>query len=159
VSSEKRKNVVGAFGAQVSIFVDSQTERGVLRCLEELRDDVTFDEAYMERLRSGDKETARHFDRHFRPLLRLKLWGRVNWKREEQLIDEVMKEAIEGIRREELSGPMRLPAYVCAICTRLLKQETFWRVSKGREHRITREQLRKFLLSRGRNAAAMKGTE
>ncbi len=98
----------------------SRTRAVVLAWPEKRRAEPAFDEDYLAGLRSGDRETTRHFERHFRLLLRLKLWGRVNGKREETLIDDVIAAATEGVRREELRNPLFLPAYVCAVCTRLV---------------------------------------
>ena len=36
---------------------------------------AVFDAAYLERLRAGDEETAKHFNGYFRRVLRLKLWN------------------------------------------------------------------------------------
>jgi len=81
-----------------------------------------FDEAYLQRLRSGDDETARHFDRHFRRLLRAKVWGKFNRQREEDLVDDVMAAAIENIMQGKLSDASSLPAYVCGILTNSIKR-------------------------------------
>ena len=35
-----------------------------------------FDENYLVRLRSGDEDTAKHFDSYFRRMLRIKLWAK-----------------------------------------------------------------------------------
>ena len=37
-----------------------------------------FDEGYLRRLRSGDEETAAHFNDYFRRLLRRWMWGKFN---------------------------------------------------------------------------------
>ena len=50
------------------------------------RSPAGFGEGYLARLRSGDDETLRHFNDHFRRLIRLKFWaslirnGRKSWR-------------------------------------------------------------------------------
>lgn len=122
MKSEKTRDTADALDAQSWIVGDSQTGEGVVSSLCS-QGELTFDEHHLAGLRSGDKETTRRFERHFRPLLRLKLWGRVNWKREDDLIDEVISATIEGIRRDELRDALRLPGYVCAVCTRLMRRD------------------------------------
>jgi RNA polymerase sigma factor (sigma-70 family) len=81
-----------------------------------------FDESYLARLRCGDGETAKHFDRYFRRLLQMKLWGKFTRQIEEDLIDSVMTTAIENIMRGDLRDASRLPAYVSGICMNLTRQ-------------------------------------
>lgn len=81
-----------------------------------------FDEAYLRRLRAGDDETARHFDRHFRRLLRAKVWGKFNRQREEDLVDDVMAAAIENIMQGKLIDASCLAAYMCGILSNSIKR-------------------------------------
>jgi RNA polymerase sigma factor (sigma-70 family) len=81
-----------------------------------------FDEVYLQRLRSGDDETARHFDRHFRRLLRAKVWGKFDRQREEDLVDDVMAAAIENIMLGRLSDASCLPSYICGILSNSIKR-------------------------------------
>ncbi len=76
----------------------------------------------MQRLQSGDDETARHFDRHFRRLLRVKVWGKFDRQREEDLVDDVMAAAIENIMQGKLSDASCLPAYICGILSNSIKR-------------------------------------
>jgi RNA polymerase sigma factor (sigma-70 family) len=90
---------------------------------ETTRDPLGFDEGYLARLRNGDDETAKHFDRHFRRLVRLKLWHRFNGDRAQSLIDDCMAVALENVLRGEPKDATRLSAYVCGICSNLVKKE------------------------------------
>jgi len=90
---------------------------------EKTRDPLAFDEGYLARLRNGDDETAKHFDRHFRRLLRLWLWHRFSGDRAQCLIDDIMAVALENILRGEPKDATRLPAYVRGICSNLTKRE------------------------------------
>jgi len=62
---------------------------------------AVFDEAYLARLRAGDDDTARHFDGHFRRLVRLQLWGRFSPDRVSELVDDVMAAVIEKVMSGE----------------------------------------------------------
>jgi len=87
------------------------------------QDAVVFDEAYLARLRQGDNETAKHFNRYFRAMLRLNLWHRFDGERAADLIDQVMAAAIEKILKGEPRDATRLVAYVRGICSNLTKKE------------------------------------
>jgi RNA polymerase sigma factor (sigma-70 family) len=80
----------------------------------------SFDDAYLARLRQGDDETARHFDRFFRRMLSAKVWGRFGPEREEDLVDGVMTAAMEKILRGEPRNAACLMAYISRICSNLL---------------------------------------
>jgi RNA polymerase sigma factor (sigma-70 family) len=81
-----------------------------------------FDAGYLQRLRNGDDETARHFDRHFRRLIRARVWGRFNQQLQQDLIDDVMATAIENIMRGELRDAARLPGYIFGILSNSTKR-------------------------------------
>ncbi len=81
-----------------------------------------FDEAYVEKLQSGDGETEAHFVKYFSELIQLKLRSRLN-----------SKEAIEDVRQETfmrvlsilrtkggLKQPDRLGAFVNSVCNHVL---------------------------------------
>jgi RNA polymerase sigma factor (sigma-70 family) len=80
-----------------------------------------FDDLYLTRLRAGDEDTAKHFDRHFRRVLRSQLWGKFTQNRQDDLIDEVMTAAISKILRGQPREAGRLPAYIRGICSNLAK--------------------------------------
>ena len=80
-----------------------------------------FDEAYLRRLRAGDEDTAKHFDRYFRRSLRAQLWGKFGTQHQEDLVDEVMAAAIAKILRGEARDAARLSAYIRGICSNLAK--------------------------------------
>jgi RNA polymerase sigma factor (sigma-70 family) len=74
-----------------------------------------FDEDYLARLRSGDEETAKHFNTYFRRLLGIKVWAKFGRADQEEMIDEVMAAAIEKILLGQPRDPANLAAYVRAI--------------------------------------------
>lgn len=80
-----------------------------------------FDDAYLLRLRSGDDDTARHFDRYFRRRIRAKVWGTFPRQRAEDLIDDVMAAAIQSIVLGKPESAGHLPAYIYGICSNLTK--------------------------------------
>jgi RNA polymerase sigma factor (sigma-70 family) len=80
-----------------------------------------FDEDYLQRLRSGDDETARHFDRYFRRRLRAKVWDKFNRQRAADLVDDVMAAAIQSILQGKPENANRLPAYVYGILANVTK--------------------------------------
>ncbi len=82
-----------------------------------------FDEEYLTRLRAGDDNTASHFQRHFRRLLRAQLWGKFDQQRQEDLVDDVMTVAVENILQGEPRDATRLSAYIRGICSNLTKVE------------------------------------
>jgi RNA polymerase sigma factor (sigma-70 family) len=84
---------------------------------------AVFDEAYLARLRAGDDDTARHFDGHFRRLVRLQLWGRFSPDRVSELVDDVMAAVIEKVMSGEPREAACLPGYVRGICANLQKRE------------------------------------
>jgi RNA polymerase sigma factor (sigma-70 family) len=83
---------------------------------------AVFDAAYLQRLRNGDDETAKHFDHYFRRLVRAKVWGKFTCQREEDLVDDVMAAAIENIMRGQPRDASRLAAYVCGIFSNSMKR-------------------------------------
>jgi hypothetical protein len=104
---------------------------------------MNFDEKYLARLRQGDRETAKHLNRHFGRLIRLKIWGRVKRGREEIFVNKVLATALEGIQRGAPDTAECLANYVCGICSGLLNSERGGEAAKIRpQTRVTREQLR-----------------
>jgi RNA polymerase sigma factor (sigma-70 family) len=92
------------------------------------RNNFSFDEAYLTRLRNGDEETAKHFYTYFKNLLRRWLWGKFTREQEEELIDAAITAAYTKISAGQPRQPARLPAYVTGICvnlTRLALRPTF----------------------------------
>ncbi len=81
-----------------------------------------FDENYLVRLRSGDEDTAKHFDSYFRRMLRIKLWAKYGRTVQDDLADEVMAAALEKILNGEPRDPSCLAAYVRGICANLTKR-------------------------------------
>lgn len=82
----------------------------------------TFDSGYLDRLRGGDEQTARHFSEYFRRMLRIKLWARFGSGLPEDLLNDVMAAAFEKIKDGEPRNPANLPAYVRGICSNLAKK-------------------------------------
>jgi len=97
-----------------------------LRDLEEKRlVPERFDREYVDRLREGHPETQRHFTRYFGELLDIKLRRRL---RLVHLMEEVRQETflrvLVALRRDSITHPERLGAFVNAICNNVLL-ETF----------------------------------
>ena len=82
---------------------------------------VVFDDAYLQRLRTGDFETTTHFYRYFRRLAGAKIWGRFHRQQEEDLIDEVLATAIQNIIKGQPRDACRLSGYVSGICSNSIK--------------------------------------
>ncbi len=81
-------------------------------------DSQRFDRDYLERLRGSDPATERHFTRHFRELIRLKLRGKI---RSPQLVEDISQETflrvLVALRKEHgLNDPERLPGFIHAVC-------------------------------------------
>ena len=87
------------------------------------RERVAFDANYLARLRSGDQDTARHFNGYFRRLVHAKIGGLFDRYRGEELSDKVMATALENIFRGQPRDANRLVAYVYGICSNLTKTE------------------------------------
>jgi RNA polymerase sigma factor (sigma-70 family) len=83
---------------------------------------LIFDQGYLARLRSGDEETAKHFNSYFRRVLRIKLWAKFCRQRQDDLIDEVMAAAMQKILSGEPRDATCLAAYVRGICANLTKK-------------------------------------
>lgn len=85
----------------------------------------TFDAAYVERLRSGDKQTEAHFVEYFSELIQLKLRSRLHSR---QAIEDVRQETFARslllLRREGgLRHAERLGAVVNSICNNVLSEQ------------------------------------
>ena len=81
-----------------------------------------FDADYVERLRSGDSETAQHFVDYFNALIRLKLARRL---RSPSAIEDLRQETITRVwvalrERGRLLRPERLGAFVNSVCNNTL---------------------------------------
>jgi RNA polymerase sigma-70 factor (ECF subfamily) len=82
----------------------------------------SFDESYVERLRSGDFRTQEHFVSYFSELIQLKLRSRLN---SPQAIEDVRQETFArvfvALRGEgSIRQPERLGAFVNSICNNVL---------------------------------------
>jgi RNA polymerase sigma factor (sigma-70 family) len=80
-----------------------------------------FDEGYLGRLRSGDDETARHFDHYFRRRIRAKVWNKFSRQRAADLVDEVMAAALLNILQGKPEKASHLPAYIYGICSNVTR--------------------------------------
>jgi hypothetical protein len=108
---------------------------------------VSFGGDYLARLRNGDDETLKHFNDHFRRLLRLKFWGQFNREQGEELANGVLAAVREKIAQGEPGDATLLPAFVLRICAALVNSAT---ACPAKQCGVTREQLRAFLLRRSR---------
>ena len=81
----------------------------------------SFDEPYVERLRSGDFRTQEHFVAYFSELIQLKLRSRL---RSPQAIDDVRQETFTrvfaALHAGKIRQPDRLGAFVNSMCNNVL---------------------------------------
>ncbi len=85
----------------------------------------TFDPGYVERLRTGDSETQRHFVTYFSELLLIKLRARCL---PSDVIEDVRQETfarvLRAIRQESaIQQPERLGAFVNSVCNNVLLEQ------------------------------------
>jgi RNA polymerase sigma-70 factor (ECF subfamily) len=85
----------------------------------------TFDMAYVERLRSGDKQTEAHFVQYFSELIQLKLRSRLHSRQSiEDVRQETFARSLLLLRREGgLRQAERLGAVVNSICNNVLSEQ------------------------------------
>jgi hypothetical protein len=110
---------------------------------------ISFGEDYLARLRGGDEETVKHFNNHFRRLLRLKFWSQFSREQGEELANDVMAAVWERISQGAPDLTNRLPAYILGVCSTLVNKQAPRPpagIHNGR--RVTREQLRAFFSRR-----------
>jgi RNA polymerase sigma-70 factor (ECF subfamily) len=90
----------------------------------------SFDQGYLERLRSGDAPTEQHFVAYFEQLLKIKLRARhLLSQTVEELTQETFIRVIGALRKEGgVREPERLGAFVNSICNNVLLE--FYRSSK-----------------------------
>lgn len=100
---------------------------------------VDFDAAYLERLRSGDAETERHFVAYFSALIHLKLRSRLSSPEAiEDVSQETFVRVLVLVRSESgLRHPERLGALVNSVCNNVLLEH--YR-SKGRRKESSLEE-------------------
>jgi RNA polymerase sigma-70 factor (ECF subfamily) len=98
---------------------------------------TAFDALYLERLRSGDIATERHFAGYFGELIRLKLRARLNAPETiEDVRQETFLRVLALIRSEQgVRQPDRLGALVNSVCNNVLL-EHYRRSNKRRESNI-----------------------
>ncbi len=82
----------------------------------------TFDDAYVARLRAGDRFTEEHFLRYFDELLQIKLSSRL---RSQQAVDDVRQEVYLRVFRmirsaDGLRDGRKLGAFVFGVCNNVL---------------------------------------
>lgn len=98
----------------------------------------TFDDAYLELLRCGDRAKQDHFVNYFGKLLRIKLRSR---KLPAHVIKDIQQETflrvLVAVRTGEVRQPERLGAYVNAVCNNILLE--YFRL-EAREHRVELEE-------------------
>jgi len=85
---------------------------------------VSFDEAYLARLRSGDAETERHFVSYFTNAIRLTLRYRLrSWELIEDIRQETFLRVLNFLRSDRsLDRPERLGAYVHSVCINVMME-------------------------------------
>lgn len=80
----------------------------------------TFDDAYVRRLREGDRETAEHFDAYFRELIRAKLRGRVPVDAIPDILQTTFVRVLEKLH--DLRDGAKLGAFVFGICDNVTRE-------------------------------------
>jgi len=85
---------------------------------------MSFDNAYLDRLRSGDGETERHFVTHFTNLIRLSLRYRLrSWELIEDIRQETFLRVLNFLRSDRsLDHPERLGAYVHSVSINVMME-------------------------------------
>ena len=98
---------------------------------------AAFDNAYLDRLRSGDVHTQEHFIAYFGQLVRVKTSKRVNNPSAvEDICQETFTRALAALRKHNIHQPERLGAFVNSVCNHVLQE--FYR-SHGRETELKEE--------------------
>ncbi|MDE3200004.1 MAG: sigma-70 family RNA polymerase sigma factor [Acidobacteriota bacterium] len=82
----------------------------------------SFDQAYIDRLRSGDRATEEHFVGYFTELLHLKLRSRL---RSQQAVEDLRQETFARVlfslrKPDTLRQPEKLGAFVNSVCNNVL---------------------------------------
>jgi RNA polymerase sigma-70 factor, ECF subfamily len=85
---------------------------------------AAFDAAYVERLRSGDSQTQKHFVVYFSELIRLKSGKRMHCA---SAVEDVRQETFARVlvalhKTNGLRRPERLGAFVNAVCNNVLRE-------------------------------------
>lgn len=92
----------------------------------------SFDQAYVERLRSGDLPTQQHFVDYFGSLVRMKLRKRLRSPIIEDLWQETFTRVWAALQEQEgIRHPERLGAFVNSVCNNVLL-EYYRRASRDR---------------------------
>ena len=81
-----------------------------------------FDQAYIDRLRAGDRPTEEHFVRYFTELLHLKLRSRIRSSQTvEDLRQETFARVLTSLRKPNaLRQPDKLGSFVNSVCNNVL---------------------------------------
>lgn len=83
----------------------------------------SFDEPYLNRLRSGDFRTQEHFSAYFSALIKIKLGSRL---RTPEAIEDVRQETFArffvALREGKILQPDRLGSFVNSICNHVLQE-------------------------------------
>jgi RNA polymerase sigma-70 factor, ECF subfamily len=81
-----------------------------------------FDDAYVRRLREGDRDTEEHFYKHFRARLSAMLWQRL---RSPEAREDVIQETFARVlmRLHDLRDPAKLGGFVAGVCNHVLQEE------------------------------------
>jgi RNA polymerase sigma-70 factor (ECF subfamily) len=134
--------------SNVTVLDPEQRNKGAAKQLERSNGEVylcptlvelyTFDEAYLELLRRGDRAKQDHFVRYFGKLLRIKLRSR---KLPAHVIKDIQQETflrvLVAVRTGEIRQADRLGPYVNSVCNNILLE--YYRV-QAREHHVDLEE-------------------
>ena len=83
-----------------------------------------FDQAYLDRLRSGDPRTQAHFFAYFNQLMQLKLRARLRTVQEiEDVKQETFARVFTAMAKGKIRQPDRLGPFVNSMCTNVLREQ------------------------------------
>ncbi len=81
----------------------------------------SFDDAYVRRLRAGDRETGEHFHAYFRDLLKAKLRRKLHSPQAREEVQQVVFLRVLQ-RLEQLEDARKLGAFVNSTCNHVLQE-------------------------------------
>jgi RNA polymerase sigma-70 factor (ECF subfamily) len=89
-----------------------------------LRQQFSFDESYVERLKAGDAETEDHFCKYFGALICLKANARLRPGQgaAEDIRQETLIRVLRAVRQGNIEHPERLGAYVSAVSNHVMHE-------------------------------------
>lgn len=96
-----------------------------------MRQQFSFDDAYVQRLKAGDAETEDHFCKYFGELICIKANARLRFGQDpaEDIRQETLIRVLRAVRKGDIEHPERLGAYVSSVCNHVM-HEVFRRTKR-----------------------------